>query len=243
MLKRFKGIRSKLFGPEKITMIASEYISRESYTHVDLGCFTRPRGADIGVDVKLPPTFPDSSEFIQCNLGFQKIPLESNFCELITAFDVLEHIPKMLWFESSTVQNSVVDIFNSEATETTGGMTVIKPAIFLMNEICRVLKPGGQFISHTPAIGRELNGSSINSLIPIHQDPTHVNVWTYLSFTSYFCPPIPFDPSLFQQQASNGIRTTFKAIPWGSYGRYPVEGFRYKVGHEGGYLTMVLEKL
>ena len=43
-------------------------------THLDIGCFTRPRGAMYGIDIKVPPSFPIESKFIQCHLGFDKIP-------------------------------------------------------------------------------------------------------------------------------------------------------------------------
>jgi hypothetical protein len=121
-------------------------------------------------------------------------------------------------------------------------MTVIKPSIFLMNEIYQVLKPTGQFLSFTPAISRELNQSNINCLIPINQDPTHVNTWTYESFKGYFCPPDMDSSDRFQQQISNGIRTLFIALPWGERSKFPVEGVFYEVGHDGTHLTMILEK-
>ena len=52
-------------------------VQLSGYVHVDLGCFTRPRGASIGIDAKIPPTFPEESKFLQCNLGFDRIPLDS----------------------------------------------------------------------------------------------------------------------------------------------------------------------
>ena len=236
---------STVFSHETLNSIKSECVvlpERNSYVHLDLGCFTRPRGANIGIDTKVPPTFPCDSKFMQCNLGFQGIPLPDNSCEFVTAFDVLEHIPKMLWFTLGHVEASDVDIFSSVCAERSGGMVVIKPSIFLMNEIFRVLKPGGQFLSYTPAIGRSLDGSNIKCFIPINQDPTHVNVWTYESFLNYFCPLDINRPELFQQQISNGIRTAFKALAWGAQAKFPVEGYFYYVGHDGTHLSMVLEK-
>lgn len=212
------------------------------YTHVDLGCFTRPRGANIGIDAKVPPIFPEKSKFIQCNLGFDRIPLDDNSIDFVTAFDFLEHVPKSLWFISDHEKNSKVDIFNSESTENLGNITVIKPSIFLMNEIYRILKPKGQFLSYTPAISRDINQSNINCLIPINQDPTHVNTWTYEGFIGYFCPPDLNSSDRFQQQISNGIRTLFVALPWGESSRFRVEDVFHKVGHDGTHLTMILEK-
>jgi hypothetical protein len=81
------------------------------YIHVDLGCFTRPRGASIGIDAKVPPTFPDESKFLQSNLGFDRIPLDDNSVDFNTAFDFLEHIPKSLWFINDHENKNKVDIF------------------------------------------------------------------------------------------------------------------------------------
>lgn len=208
--------------------------------HVDLGCFTRPRGASVGIDAKIPPSFPNNSKFLQCNLGFDKIPLEDNSVDLVTAFDFLEHVPRLLWFYDVS-DNNKVDVFNSICAEKNGLITIIKPSIFLMNEIFRILKPSGQFLSCTPAIGQINNQLNSECLISIHKDPTHVNVWTYEGFKDYFCPP-DFKPELYQQQLSNGIRTFFKPLAWGESCKFLVDGESYCVSHNGTHLTMVLEK-
>lgn len=63
-----------------------------------------------------------------CSLGIDQTPFEDQFFDTITAYDVLEHIPRVL---------------NSRDKTTF-------PFVYLMNEIWRVLKNGGLFYSKTP---------------------------------------------------------------------------------------------
>lgn len=67
-----------------------------------------------------------------CDLGVERIPFDDNFFDYVTAFDLIEHIPR-------------ISHINSERK---------LPFIFLMSEISRVLKPNGVFLSHTPAFPR-----------------------------------------------------------------------------------------
>lgn len=176
--------------PVQETMLVADsnpFPERSSYIHADLGCFARPRGADYGIDLKKPPTFPEESKFLQCNLGFQKLPLPDESLDFVTAFDLLEHIPKVLWLPEEQVRDNPCEIFSSTCAEMHQGVAIIKPTVYLMNEIYRVLKPEGQFLSFTPAISRTITYNNINSLIGINQDPTHVSIWCYETFSNYFC--------------------------------------------------------
>ena len=60
---------------------------------------------------------------IKCNLGFEKIPFDDNSFDYLTAYDLLEHIPRY----SETAP------FNA-------------PFIYFMNECFRVLKTGGNIL-------------------------------------------------------------------------------------------------
>lgn len=118
--------------------------------HLDLGCWVSPRnpyGQEIlyGVDQSLN----DPERNIRpCQLGLEKIPFEDNFFDSVSAYDLLEHIPRQ-----------AVDY---------AAVKINFPFVFLMSEIWRVLKPNGVFLALTPAFPSK----------QAFQDPTHVNIIT-----------------------------------------------------------------
>jgi SAM-dependent methyltransferase len=79
----------------------------------------------FGVDIR---SWDVSENVKRCLLGSEPIPFESNFFDAVTAYDVLEHIPRV-------------------ATEK---KAVVFPFVLAMNEIWRVLKVDGLFFSETP---------------------------------------------------------------------------------------------
>lgn len=121
---------------------------------LDLGCGSTPRnpfGANnfYGVDL-----FEQSDEKIKvADLAINPIPFENDTFDFITAYDFIEHIPRVIYSPSRSF-----------------------PFINLMNEIFRCLKPGGYFLSHTPAYPYS----------PLFRDPTHVNYITEETFSIYF---------------------------------------------------------
>lgn len=132
----------------------------ESSISLDLGCGKTPRnpfraaqlfGVDIdyGVDA--------SKRVLPCDLGMEALPFPTGHFDYVTAFDLIEHIPRT--------------VYKGECRHA--------PFIFLMNEVYRVLKDGGVFLSHTPAYPR----------MAAFTDPTHVNVISTMTFKLYFCRP------------------------------------------------------
>lgn len=119
--------------------------------HVDLGCGNLPRNPlaaekVIGVDIANQPAFQVSAgtlEYRQVFPGFP-LPFESDQVQSVSAFDFLEHLPR-----SDRTQNG--DFTN--------------PFIAMMNEIYRILQPGGLFIALTPCYPSPA----------AFTDPTHVN--------------------------------------------------------------------
>ena len=136
------------------------------FSHTDLGCGSRKakatllgypdRPADIGIDI----TTENNQTNLMCNLGLEEIPLERNSQDLVTAYDLLEHIPKVCVISEN------------------GKLSYIYPTINLFNEIYRILKPGGYFESVTPGIPNYWNG--------VVRDPTHTSFYSIESF-DYFC--------------------------------------------------------
>lgn len=126
---------------------------------LDLGCGSSPRrifdvGCSMGIDI-LPGSHP---EVIVADLIRQSIPMASNSAEYVYAFDFLEHVPRYV-------------------AANHGGVSGTKPFISLMNEIHRILKPRGLFLSSTPAYPYP----------QAFQDPTHTNIVTEKTFPLYFC--------------------------------------------------------
>jgi SAM-dependent methyltransferase len=97
------------------------------------------------VDLALPPG-TDPRFFRQANLSVQPIPHDDSSFDSVSAFDFLEHVPRVL--------------------ATADGRGTRYPFIELMNEIHRVLRPGGRFYAVTPAFPHSEATS----------DPTHVNI-------------------------------------------------------------------
>ena len=121
---------------------------------LDLGCGLEPRNpfnADevYGVDVR-----DDLSASIKkADLAIEPIPYGDNYFDYVTACDFLEHIPRLIYVPHR--RNAFVE---------------------LMNEVYRVLKMGGVFLSYTPAYPH----------VAAFQDPTHVNFITEDTFRCYF---------------------------------------------------------
>jgi SAM-dependent methyltransferase len=92
---------------------------------LDLGCGTKPRnpfaadtafGVDIA-DVGMP-------NIVQSDLSQSPIPFEDSSMDYITAYDFIEHVPRVIYLPN--IRLSFIE---------------------LMNEIHRVLKPGGIFLA------------------------------------------------------------------------------------------------
>jgi len=96
---------------------------------LDLGCGPNPQNpfnADevFGIDIRMS----QNSNIFVADLNIEKIPFPNNFFDYITAFDFIEHVPRILYLNERRF-----------------------PFIELMNEVYRTLKNGGIFYSFTPA--------------------------------------------------------------------------------------------
>ncbi|CAN5450492.1 hypothetical protein BH09PSE5_BH09PSE5_37040 [soil metagenome] len=120
--------------------------------HLDLGCGARPRNPYncdevYGIDLNQPAGMADTF-FRSANLSLQPIPFDDGMFDSVSAYDFLEHVPRIL--------------------ATADGSSTRFPFVELMSEIHRVLKPGGRLYAATPGFPR--NESMV--------DPTHVNFIT-----------------------------------------------------------------
>ena len=121
---------------------------------LDLGCGAKPRNpfnADevYGIDVR-----EDLDNRVkQADLAVEPIPFPDAFFEYVSAYDFIEHIPRIVYAPHR--RNAFIE---------------------LMNEIYRVLKPNGIFLSSTPCYPHP----------SAFVDPTHVNFITEGTFPLYF---------------------------------------------------------
>jgi SAM-dependent methyltransferase len=132
--------------------------------HLDLGCGEIPRNPYsrsnvCGVDVR-PLATQGSFEYKVANLFLDPIPYDDNSFGSVSAYDFIEHVPRLL--------------------STNDGLGTTFPFIRLMNEIWRVLAPGGRFYALTPAYPSA----------EAFTDPTHINIITEQTHT-YFCGDLP----------------------------------------------------
>jgi SAM-dependent methyltransferase len=121
---------------------------------LDLGCGPKPKNpfsADevMGVDIREDL----DNNIFKADIVKDGIPFPDNSFDYVTAYDFIEHIPRIAYTPDQRY-----------------------PFIEVMNEIFRVLKPGGKFFSHTPAYPKA----------EAFQDPTHVNIITKDTFRLYF---------------------------------------------------------
>ena len=162
-LRQFDGsFRRNYEATSSIDIFLNPYIlpSIPGAISLDLGCGDSPRnpfnaGKFCGVDVR-----EELANSIYCaDLSVEALPFADNEFTYCTAFDFLEHIPRQV-----IVHNKVRFSF-----------------VELMNEVYRVLAPGGLFFHSTPAFPCK----------EAFQDPTHVNFITEDTMPSYFCESNP----------------------------------------------------
>ena len=132
--------------------------------HLDLGCGAHPRnpyqrGSLSGIDIRPMPEAKGFDHRV-ANLVLHPIPFPDDSFGSVSAFDFIEHVPRIL--------------------ATADGSDTMFPFVRLMQEVWRVLAPGGLFYALTPAF------PSPEAFV----DPTHVNIVTDQTH-AYFCGAQP----------------------------------------------------
>tara|TARA_X000000950_G_scaffold280898_1_gene376467 strand:+ start:1474 stop:2115 length:642 start_codon:yes stop_codon:yes gene_type:complete len=80
----------------------------------------------FGVDLM---EYPNNPNIKKCDLGIEELPFDDSYFDVITAYDLIEHIPRVVYLNDRKKY----------------------PFIFLMNEIHRCLRTDGIFLSKTPS--------------------------------------------------------------------------------------------
>ena len=98
---------------------------------LDLGCNKEPRNPFDATEVYGLDIFDQGNPNIKIgDVVLDGIPFEDNYFDYITAYDFVEHIPRLLYIDGKRRA----------------------PFMELMSEVYRTLKTGGTFKAHTPAV-------------------------------------------------------------------------------------------
>ncbi|MBS7808762.1 class I SAM-dependent methyltransferase [Variovorax sp. PCZ-1] len=133
-------------------------------SHLDLGCGQRPKNPYghprlFGVDIRSGLQIEGVERIEAANLSSQPIPFGDNQFDSVSAYDFLEHVPRVSLDAQGDTQF---------------------PFIKLIDEIWRVLKPGGMLYAITPAYPHE----------KAFRDPTHVNIITAKTHRYFTLPKL-----------------------------------------------------
>ena len=133
--------------------------------HLDIGCGNRAknpykRDKLYGLDIMESVDNSCIDEYASANLAVDKIPFGDNFFDSVSAYDFLEHMPRVLYMYEQNKMRF--------------------PFVELMNEIWRVLKNNGLFYASTPCYPYP------ETFI----DPTHVNYLTEGSHVYFTRPAL-----------------------------------------------------
>jgi SAM-dependent methyltransferase len=102
---------------------------------LDLGCGAKPQLHGYPVDESYGVDLQENvaNNVVAADLAIEPIPFSDGFFDIVTARDLIEHIPRLLYVPQRRY-----------------------PFVELMNEVWRVLRMGGQFTSMTPAYPHQI---------------------------------------------------------------------------------------
>ncbi len=152
------GLKAPRYKQENLSSFFKSYrITDANLKSLDLGSGPEPRNPFdatdvVGVDIRSY----EMHNVVYGDIASGALPFESEMFDYVTAYDVLEHIHRV------TISSNGKQAF---------------PLVMLMNEVFRVLKPGGIFFNIQPCYPMK----------EAFQDPTHVNIMTEDTIKLYFC--------------------------------------------------------
>jgi SAM-dependent methyltransferase len=192
--KKSTAAKSASKKPKSKTNIFQE----KAVTFIDLGCGENKRPGCIGVDFRAMA----GVDVVQNLTIFPWLALPDNVADVIYTSHLLEHInpdspdPRLAGLVDLLLGKKIVT--PEEIAQNVGDYRFLGGFVRFMDEVWRVTKPGGQFISTFPFAGSP----------GYWQDPTHVNPITHVTM-AYFDP-------LAKDSAGNlyHLYTIYRAKPW-----------------------------
>ena len=172
--------------------------TEKSLVHIDLGCGENKRPGCIGVDFRKVKGVD-----IEQNLTlFPWNNIPSEVADVVYSSHLLEHInpaspdPRLAGLINILLEKKIIT--TKDVVDKIGDYDFLGGFIRFMDEVWRILKPDGQFISSFPYAGSP----------GYWQDPTHINPINHITLT-YF-DPLAKDP------AGNlyNLYTIYRPKPW-----------------------------
>ena len=178
---------------------------------LDLGSGPTPRslpdhdayGIDICMEGQLQPV---PGNVVPVDLNLFPIPFDTSTFDRVMAHDFLEHVPRLLYVEEMMYKEKG----DTPLRQADKVVRRRQPFLSLLNEVWRVLKPGGVFESCTPMV---------TYLQTWAGDPTHVNPISENTFNYIVAQPgVNFEYELMKRYGFVGcFRLIHKSWRHGSH--------------------------
>lgn len=158
---------------------------------LDIGCSGHKHPGFVGLDIRA-----EKGVDIVHNLEQFPYPLPDNSCSQIIASHVLEHMnpaspdPRLVGLIDLLIEKKVIT--KAQAFKKFGEHHVFGTFMTMMDEMWRILKPGGQLAFVVPYAGSP----------GYWQDPTHIN------------PINEATPMYFDPEHQSNLWTVYKPKPW-----------------------------